>query len=116
MTGFWGGSANFCVWEVGGFWRNGTTDSLIDRYVSESLTVTYRSFTWRSRTFQYVFQSVSVRPAICCVPLRAFTKDASFDCVTAFKSCLRAETLSASSSAGERLSLEQHFTFGDIWV
>lgn len=33
----------------------------------------------------------------------------SFDCVTAFKSCLGAETLSALSSAGERLSLEQHF-------
>lgn len=38
----------------------------------------------------------------------------SFKSVTSFRSCLRVETLflSAVSSAGERLSLEQHFTLG----
>lgn len=48
------------MWEVGGFWRNGTIDSFISRYVLESLTVTYRSLTWRSRAFQYVSVSLSM--------------------------------------------------------
>lgn len=95
MTGFWGGTANFCVWEAFGE----IIRLLLSSYALESLTVTSPSFTRRSRTVQYVCLSIWDQPHTVIIS-RHFIKDVSFDSVTAFKNCLRVEALWVEQESG----------------